>query len=363
MSPSNLDKAKARLVLDQPFFASLLMSMPMVADAQKAPTMGTDGKTLYYNPAWIESLPVPEIVFVLAHEVLHVAFEHPLRVGKLNHAKYNAAADYVINDVLVADRVGTMPQGGLHDSALVAKGKGTTEGVYALLPDNNGKQAMDNVMPAPGDAAAQEAASAEMKVKVIQAANAAKMVGKLSQGLARIVGEIVKPKVDWRNILRDFLTMRCKQDWTFARPKRRFMADDLCLPSLTGESLGEIVVAVDCSGSIDAKILNSFSAEIKAICEDTKPMNVHVLYFDSEVTRHDSFPHGEDFKVNAKGGGGTAFSPIWEYVDKQDWNIEACVVLTDLQCSDFGQCPSYPVLWASNDLDKAEFGQVIKIKE
>src|SRR5690606_851294 len=98
-----------------------------------------------------------------------------------------------------------------------------------------------------------------------------KMQGKLSAGIERLVDDLVKPKIDWREVLRRFLTERAKVDASFARPKRRFLADDLFLPSLNGQKMGRLVIAVDCSGSVNNTLLAAFASEINAIREDIRP--------------------------------------------------------------------------------------------
>lgn len=370
MEVNKLSKAKSALILDQPFFASILLGLPMVED-KNIPTMATNGDEIRYNPDFLNTLSLSETVFVLAHETMHCVFQHMHRRGTRDHNKWNQAGDYVINDTLIRERVGTMPQGGLHNSALVVQGNGTTEGVYDLLPkgsqdkqcgDMDAGGSMDNVQDASKDPAELKAKEQEMRVKIVQAANAAKMCGKLSSGLERMVKDLVTPKVDWKNALRTFFTERAKVDLSYARPKRRFLAEDLYLPSQTGHQLGEVVVAIDCSGSIDETILKTFASELQAIKTDTMPSKVHVLYFDSKVLKTETYEADEELNIKPCGGGGTAFSPIFEYIDTQGIVPAACVVLTDLQCTDFGAGTSYPVLWATTDLEHAPFGTVLKIK-
>ena len=123
--------------------------------------------------------------------------------------------------------------------------------------------------------------------------------------------------------------------------------------------LGEIVVAVDCSGSIGEHELNIFAAEIRGITEDTKPVALHVVYFDSEVCHHDTFGPDDQLHVEPHGGGGTAFSPIFEFVESKGIDPACAVVLTDLCCNDFGPAPHYPVLWVSTDPGTAPWGEII----
>lgn len=369
-----LPKAKAQLVLDQPFFASILLSMPIRED-NSIPTMATNGDEMRYNAEWLGKLNLQELIFVLAHETMHCVFQHMYRRGNRDHKRFNIAADYVINDLLSRDRIGKMPEGGLLDADIVKRGNGTAEGVYNLLPEEpqgqNGKGypgagepggSMDTVEDAGKDEAERAEKEAQMKVKVIQAANAAKMAGKLSSGLERLVGEITKPKVDWRAVLRRFLTERVKTDLTYARPKRRWLAEDIYMPSMTGQGMGQIVVAVDCSGSISPRILNEFASEIRAIVEETRPPETHIIYFDSQVCGYEKFGPDDTVKLTPHGGGGTAFSPVFKYIEKNSITPVACVFLTDLYCDDFGPKPDYPVLWVSNGETKAPWGEVVKIQ-
>ena len=381
-----ISKAKAGLILDQPFFATLLLSTPIVEDSSVA-TMATDGESIMFNPEWSSKLSLNEMTFVLAHETLHCVFQHKCRRGEREPNRWNQAADYVINQVLVDEKIGSMPKGGLLDSRLVKDGNGTAEGVYNLLPDSASQNkpgdkggSLDDCRdagsnpkldedgnPIPGSGSKPDpsqiaAKEAEIRVKVVQARNAAKMQGKLSAGLERLVSELVKTRTDWRTILRRFISERAKTDYSFARPKRRFLADDVNLPSLSGEKIGLVAVAIDCSGSIRESDLDKFSAELNAIAEDTRLAEMKIIYFDAEVLKVESvseFPH----KLSPIGGGGTRFEPIFEEVESWDTLPVCCVVLTDLMGS-FGPAPMFPVLWASvNGSDSAPFGEVVEIED
>src|SRR5690606_23983989 len=109
---SKLAKARASLIIDHPFFASILLPMPISED-KTIPTMATDGETIRYNPEWTDSLTLDETTFVLAHETLHCVFDHMGRRGERTPNRWNQAADYIINELLIKDRIGSMPAGGL----------------------------------------------------------------------------------------------------------------------------------------------------------------------------------------------------------------------------------------------------------
>lgn len=363
-----LMQAKSNLILDHPFFASLLLGMDLVETSTIA-TAATDGERVLYNPTYVETLNRNEVIFLLAHEVMHCALEHHSRRNGREPIKWNIALDIAVNQLLVEERVGSLKAGWLHSPELYKKGRGTGEGIYDLLPDPpSGKGAgqpgcaQDEVMDASGGSPEEQAAKlADLQVRIAQAAGVARIHSKLSANMQRFIGELTKSRVDWKAVLRRFFSERCKTDWTFARPKRRFLAEDVYLPGLTGESMQDILVAVDCSGSIDDHTLQIFGAELKAIIEDTAPTRTHVLYFDSVVCKAVTFERGEDIKLQAYGGGGTAFSPIFKYAAKKGIAPAACIFLTDLCCDDFGKQPEYPVLWATIGETKAPFGEVLKI--
>lgn len=391
ISARQISKARANLILDQPFFASLLLPMP-INECKEIGTFSTDGESIIYNPEWADKLTQQETTFVLAHEILHCVFDHMGRRESRTPNRWNQAADYIINDLLVSEKIGSMPQGGLLDSALVKRGNGTAEGVYKLLPESSegnkpGKPggSLDDIIggkiPPPGvggqvtgigqiqspDASERAQKSADIKVRVIQARNAAKMQGKLSERLDRLVSEAVKPVIDWKNELRRFLSERAKVDYSFSRPKRRFLGEDLYLPSLTGEKLGALTIAVDCSGSVSKDLLAKFSAEINAIKQDAQPSRIQVVYFHHQVICADTFEADQEVIFKKTETGGTAFSPVFEFINAQVDLPIACVFLTDLHCNDFGPAPDYPVLWAVVE-DRstgrtAPFGEILPVSE
>ena len=364
-----LSKAKTSLILEHPFVGSVAMNMPFIFDSS-IPTAATNGKRVLFNPWFCNELTDEELKFLVAHECLHPMLEHNFRRGERDARKWNQAADYVINKLLTDDGIGKMPECGLLSDAIYDEGGGISDGIYNILPDepnggNGGSgytgSGLDECEDGEGTPAEQQQQAAEWKVKVAQAAQAAKMCGKLSANMERLVDEVLNPKVDWREVLQRFVT-KCKDDTrTWARPNRRFIAQGLYVPSVSGEALGELVVAIDCSGSIGVEELNQFAAEVVTIHEDHKPTKIHVVYFDSEVSHHDEYTKDDTVEIVGHGGGGTAFSPIFEFVAEKNIEPIACVVLTDLYCSDFGDEPEYPTLWVTNGATEAEFGEVVEM--
>jgi predicted metal-dependent peptidase len=364
-----LSKAKTALVLEHPFVGSIALNLPFILTDQ-IPTAAVDGKRVAFNPDFVDSLSDEELKFLIAHECFHPMLEHNFRRNGRDPKRWNQACDYVINKLITDEGIGRMPEGGLLSEDIYQAGGGTSDGIFKILAENSGgwrtKQngnghgdPLDDCEDASGDPAEQAQQEAEWKVKVAQAAQAAKMMGKLSAGMERFVDTILKPKVDWRDVMQRFLVKVRNAERTFSRPNRRFVSQGLYLPSVTGETMGDVVFGVDCSGSIDQDEINQYAAEIRTVHEDLSPRTLHVVYFDSSVSHYDKFEPDDTVEVKPHGGGGTAFSPVFKFIDEQGIDPVACVILTDLCCSDFGSAPSYPVLWVSTYSENAPFGDVV----
>lgn len=365
---TKLAKAKTALILEHPFVGTIALSMPFEFD-ESIKTAATNGKRIKFNPEFVDSLTDEEVKFLVAHECFHPMLEHNFRRGDRQHKKWNVAADYVINKLLTDESIGRMPKVGLLDPNIYNAGHGTSEGIYNILPDmpDDGSgpgdpgNALDDCEDGDGSPAEQQQQQAEWKVKVAQAAQAAKMMGKMSANMQRLVDEVLQPKVDWREVMQKFLVKARTDQRSFSRFNRRFIAQGLYLPSVSGEQMGEVCFAVDCSGSIDQKTVNQFAAEIKRVKEDLMPERIHVLYFDSEVSHVESYEQHDDLDIKPHGGGGTDFAPVFEKIIELGINPVAVVFLTDLCCNSFGDQPDAPVLWVTTDPGKAPFGEVVEM--
>ncbi len=390
-----LSKVRSALVLDHPFVGSIALGVPSRIDSG-IPTACTDGKVMLFNPGFCAALSDEELIFLVAHECMHPMLEHNFRRGDRDHRTWNQAADYVINKLLVDQGIGKMPSVGLYSEAIYRKGGGTSEGIYALLeskkdadvPHESGStyaaerqgghdekgaspeqvigdttfnpgDPLDDCRDFPGSEAEQAEQAAAWKIRLVQASLAAKGFGKSSEAIERLVQDMLTPKVDWRDVLNRFL-VRCRTDLrSWSRPNRRYLSQGLYLPSVTGETIGELVIAIDCSGSISADELSQFAAEIRNIKEDHNPARIHLLYFDSKVAHYDICGRDDELDIKPHGGGGTAFAPVFKFIETKGLDPVACVFLTDLCCNNFGAVPSYPVLWVSTGEDEAPFGEVI----
>lgn len=371
-----ISRAKAMLVIEQPFIASIVCGIPLMEDATlNPPTMATDGKNVWFHPAFVAAHTERQIMWALGHETLHCVMKHMLRRGERDPKKWNWACDYAINGLLENDLPRLRMSWTLFDPKLYADGKGQAETIYNLMPDDydkggggspgdgSGHGAFDEIRDMPGSPAERAEEEAVWSVRVAQAAAAAKACGKFGPHMQQFVDQMLNPKVPWEMVLRRFCTRPVRDQRSYARPARRHLWRGDYLPGRSGVGMGDIMVAVDLSGSISQTELNRFVAELRGIKEDANPANIHVVYFSHYVSKHEVFSADEELDIHPEGGGGTAFSPIWAFAEANSIQPECCVVLTDLCCSDFGDHPDYPVLWVTTGATEAPWGEVTSIRD
>jgi predicted metal-dependent peptidase len=390
-----IQKARTTLLLDHPFFGSLLFRLKGRENRSIA-TMATDGVSLYYNPEFVDTLNSAALAGVLAHEVMHPALHHHVRRSGRDLRRWNEACDYAINPLLLdaglslpdgvlvdhrfrgmsAEQIYNMregeaqPQSGSQDSASDGAGAGAGETPEnhrntdePTAPETEGGigQVLDAPVPNEETPSAEERAR-EWSVAVNQAVTLSKQAGKLPAGLARTLEGAADAAVDWRELLRRLWSDTIPADSSWMRPNRRHIWAGLYLPGVVREGVGEIAIAVDCSGSVNARLLRLFEAEVCSILEGQRPQCVHVLYFDTEVHKVETYQAGEQVHLNPVGGGGTDFGPCFDWLDEHGIQPQTLVFLTDL-CGTFPQNePAYPVIWASIERQKAPFGSVVPMQ-
>ncbi len=389
-----IQKARSALLLDHPFFGSLLYRLKD-RESRAIKTMATDGVSLLWNPEFVETLAAATLAGVLAHEVLHPALHHHLRRSGRDAKRWNIACDYAINPLLV-DAGLSLPEGVLIENRFRGM---SAEQIYNLLeseqdsdpnPDNerqsaasdksNGSPAgnersdpaapetdggIGQVLDAPlesDDYPAVEEQAREWKIAVKQAITVGQQAGKLPAGLDRTMEGAAEAAVNWRELLRRLWSETTSADYSWMRPNRRHIWSGLYLPGVVKEGVGEIVIAVDCSGSISPRQLRLFEAEARSILEGQRPERVYVLYFDAMVQKVETYEAGQPISLNPVGGGGTEFGPCFAWVEERGITPQTMVFLTDLYGSFPPSPPSYPVLWASNGRRQAPFGEVIPMQ-
>jgi predicted metal-dependent peptidase len=403
-STVRIQKARTTLLLDHPFFGTLLFRLGAQARSSIA-TMATDGVSLYFNPQFVETLSAAEIAGTLAHEVMHPALQHHTRRGGRNPRRWNMACDYAINPMLL-DAGLTLPKDVLLDNRFRGM---SAERIYNLLEeeeqnqtsssdsdsesqddsadggggsnssDSSGSeedtdeprapqtpggigQVLDAPDPENGEGNTVAEQTRDWQIAVEQAENVAKLAGKLPAGVSRSLEAAQAAHVDWRELLRRAWSETIPADYSWTRPNRRHVWNGLYLPGVICDGVGEICIAVDCSGSINSRHLGLFEAEVRSILAGQQPRLVHVLYFDTEVQKVETYRAGQPVKLAPVGGGGTDFRPCFRWLGERGITPQTLVFLTDL-CGPFpGVVPLYPVIWASTEKRNVPFGQVIPVE-
>jgi len=404
-------RARTGLVLRHPFFASLALRLRMREDPT-CRTAWTDGRVLAYNPMYVSVLSPEKLEGLTAHLVMHPACGHHRRRQGRDPRTWNRACDYVINWILL-DAGLTLPDGHL----FLERHRGANaESVYEILCDEKGEE--DNQAAAEDSAQSEEegqesdeeqdsdsgaganndgetdedeesssdpglagevrddpgeqslgdsgGAETDWEQAMIQAALNARDAGRLPLGLERLVEEMIAPRLSWRELLQRFVSSSARSDYSWLRPNRRHLHQNLYLPSLNNHELGEVVIAVDTSGSIEAADLQRFAAEIGAILEQC-PATVHLLYCDMEIVRSAVFQrHDPPLILKPVGGGGTDFRPVFDHVARSGLSPDCLIYLTDLDCDLFPEfAPVYPVLWLHTgpaDAVAPPFGDLVRLQ-
>jgi predicted metal-dependent peptidase len=433
-------ETKAALLLTQPFFAALLLDMMTVKVGKfpeifggRTPTMATNGITIWIDEDFIAGMTVKEALFVLCHEIGHAMWRHMERgkyyldigfEGKpFNPAGWNAAGDYVINDMLVKSGIGKMPKMGLLDSKYTYEmvvddvyrdlmkqseckscngtgkqggGDGGSSGQGGGDSDDqsdgdaagSGEAGTDSSCPDCGgsgvhggvgdtldthileDASGDQPkpSEAQWRRAIQSAKDAAKAMGQMPAHLERFVDSLLEAKVPWEDKLRKAMTKTTGRDTTnWNRPhRRRYITQGLIMPTYSGFGAGTIVFAVDTSGSMSNDELRQALGECDKILTDCNPERVILIGCDARVETVIELQDGDTLQSNIPrigGGGGTSFIPPFEYCRDEGIKPDTFVYFTDTGGAFPTEEPPYPVIWCvSEQWCEPPFGEVIPVE-
>lgn len=420
---SKLTESKAALLLNQPFFASLMLDMMTVELGTfphifggRTPTMATNGKTIWVDEGFIESLTINEAVFVLCHEIGHAMWSHMPRGKKYAdmgfdgkpfiHMLWNVAGDFIINDMLKKSEIGKMPKMGLwekkYDYTMLVddvyrelmqesqcpqcggSGKQEDEGEGGDDDGEGGGGQGDGDEPCPncggsgvGDGHGdtldthileipeEMPSDAQWRRAVASAKDAAKAMGQMPAHLERFVDSLLEAKVPWEDKLRKAFTKKVGRDTNnWNRPhRRRYITQGLIMPTYNGFGAGHIVFAVDTSGSMSEKELQQALGECDKILADCAPERVTLIGCDARVETVYELQDGDRLADNIPrigGGGGTSFVPPFEWCVEEGVKPDTLVYFTDTGGTFPEDIYPWPTIWCcSEDWIKPPFGEVI----
>jgi predicted metal-dependent peptidase len=371
------------------------------------PTACTNGRDEYYGRAFVDGISDTQLRFVILHECYHKMYKHLTTWKHLSdkcQMTANMACDYVINLQIINDNQDGFATG-IKGMCIDEKYRGMdSQQVFDLLYEENqqqqgqgsggeGDDTGDNESDSEGGQpsspgarngqqpldehdweGAQSLGEEEKKelAKEIDEAirQGAMSAGKMGSGGERTVADLLEPQVDWREVLREFITSTCSgSDYaTYNRPNRRMMHRGIYMPSGVSEQVDELVVAIDTSGSIGDQEVAIFLTEIKAICETVHPKCVRILYWDTQVCSEEKYDTHELDKLiqstKPTGGGGTDVNCVTSYMKDNNITPQAAIVLTDGYLYSGWSTWSCPVLWTILDNKQAvpDCGKTVHIK-
>ena len=346
--------ARVGLLLRHPFFGNMATRLRIQCADEWCPTAAVDGRNLYFNTQFFNAMNNKEIEFVIAHEILHCVFDHLGRRNERDPMLYNIAADYIVNNLLVRDRIGTKPS--IVDCFQDFKYEGwTSEEVYDELFEEakkNGEEflkelgeMLDEHLDLEGDGdedgdgkgrpkyskAELDQIKDEIKEAMINAAQTAG-AGNVPAGVARLIKQLTEPKMNWRQLLRQQIQSTIKSDYTFARPSRKGWHTGAILPGMNFQDTIDICITLDMSGSIGNDQAKDFLGEIQGIMDEYKDYKIKLWCFDTAVYNEQDFSadSGEaltDYEI--LGGGGTDFMVNWQYMKDNDIQPKKFIMFTD----------------------------------
>jgi predicted metal-dependent peptidase len=355
--------ARVRMLMKHPFWGNLATRLKVVEASNWCPTAATDGRCLYYNQEFIKLLDDDELVFLVGHELLHCIYEHmdPDVKGDRNSIIWNIATDYNINMTLDEQGIGKvitlveilldykyrgMSSFEIYDDVLANVPKIDLDKLVDKILDEHlnengdgedgegeGKENGDDKRPGRPNFTKEERKQIkdELKDAVLQAAQAAG-ADNLPTDINRMINDLTRPKMDWKDLLHVQIESSLKSDYSFMRPNRKAWHIDAILPGIRdGEKL-DVAIGIDASSSISDNMVREMLTEVDGIMNQYDAYNIHIWQFDTKVLGYEIFTHedGKDirnYKVN--GGGGTEFMKNWEFMRAEGIEPKQLIIFTD----------------------------------
>jgi predicted metal-dependent peptidase len=336
-------------------FSGLFMIGKVSVD-DEVPTACTNGLDVRYGRAFVDRLNDKQLAFLILHENMHKAYRHLVvweKLNKKNPMLANMACDYVIN-LQIRDYDPNQ-----YDTEMPTDEDGEVLGlideqyrgmdahqVFLLLEkeeEQGGRGGGGGGEPKGFDDhdwdGAKELSKEEQEqvAKEIEQAlrQGSILVGKMGGNVDRNISEMLTPKIDWKEALREFVKSMTqgKDQSSWRRLHKRYLAADIIMPSSYSEKVGGITIAIDTSGSIGTEELSQFLSEVKSICEEVSPEVIDLLYWDTHVAARETYTENELAglveSTKPAGGGGTEPACVPKYMNKHNIKPECLLMLSD----------------------------------
>ena len=387
--------ARVGLLLRHPFFGNLATRLKLIDASDWCPTLATDGRNFYYNNEFVDKLKPKEAEFGFAHEVLHNVFDHMGRRESRDPVLSNIAADYAVNQIIVDERIGTVPTfikiyqdnkyrgksyEEIYDDIYEKADKIDLSQLGELFDehmddgsgdDNEGEGDGDGDKSGNGrpklSAEDKKKIRDEIKEAMVAAAQAAG-AGKVPAGVARMIKDFTEPKMDWRQMLRMNIQSILKSNFSFSRPNRKSQQCGAVLPGMMNDETIDVCCAIDMSGSISDKQAKDFLSEVKGIMDEYVDFKLELWCFDTGVYNYAKFTGDtadEIMSYECKGGGGTDFDANFEFMKEEGIEPKRFIMFTDgYPCGSWGDenyCETLFIIHGTEAIT-APFGQTAYYK-
>jgi predicted metal-dependent peptidase len=401
--------ARVGLLLRHPFFGNMATRLQIKSADDWLGTAAVDGRNLYFNTQFFNKMTNKEIEFVIAHEILHCVFDHLGRRLDRNHMIYNISADYIVNNLLIRDRIGTKPtfidcyQDFKYDNwssedvydDIYKKAKEQGDEILKQLGEmldehvdwegDDSKQGGQSGAPANGDGGENSKESKsqpvyskedlkkikdEIKENMISAVQTSG-AGNVPGEVARMFKDLTEPKMNWRELLRQQIQSTIRSDYTFARPSRKGQMSGAILPGMNVQDTIDICISIDMSGSIGEIQGKDFLSEVKGIMDEFPDYNIKIWCFDTKVYNEEDFSSdsGTDLtEYELMGGGGTEFMCNWDYMKDNEIQPKKFLMFTDGYAwdswGDEDYCDTVFIIHSNRDKNlEAPFGHTAHYEE
>ena len=327
-----------------------VITMGKVTFDESVPTACTNGVDVMYGAEFMAKQNPAQTRFVVMHENLHKLLRHCSRHRDLweqDSRTANQAADFVVNGIIMDDindpelfQMPTIPP--LHnkkyqgwsfsevynDLRQAKQEQGGSDDLFGDPMDGHDRSLSDEMTP-------EQAEKLDREItRMIQESGI--LAGRLGADLPRTVLESDAPEINWAKETEEFVTTQVQgrdDDVSYRRLNRRWLAHDVIMPDTISESVEEIAVFIDTSGSIDDKALSEFGQHIAHIAENVSPERVRVGWWDHEVHGEQIFEAADFASIRTLlkpvGGGGTRVSSVSDYLVKNHIKPDCLIVMTD----------------------------------
>lgn len=368
-----LTKAKSRLTMKHPYFG-MLASRLKHEPREDIRTYASNGVRFLYNPEFIEKRNEDEMLFILTNCVMHHILSHQQRQLGRKGSLWQLATDYAINNLLHANGI-TIPQGanfnedfkGMYAEEIYTTLKNEFYGADAFdeIDDKNvEQQEEEETKPFANtsniDADLDPQTESEWQYAASVAQEVANKKSALPSGMERLSKKVQSAEVDWRFELYNAINRHMRNNYAFMPPNKKHIYRGFALPSLTSDTLS-LCVAVDTSGSINDELLSAFIEEFKTIMQNFPSIKIELIIADAKIHGHYTFVGGDKLDFKLKGGGGTDYRPVFDYIEANLPMNTMLLYFTDGDGWFPKYPPSYEVLWALSRKAKVPFGRPLII--